>query len=138
MFAYAMKLTPDDGGLLVTCPDLPELTSSGETEADALVHARDALVVTIELYIDHRRTIPTPRHHAGLPVVSLLPRITAKAALYQAMRERGLSNVALANALGVDERQIRRLLDFGTHSRFDDLAAALDAVGLSITVERAA
>jgi antitoxin HicB len=41
---YPIKLEPDDNGtLLVTCPALPEVTTFGEDEADAIEHARDAI-----------------------------------------------------------------------------------------------
>ena len=41
--AYPIKLEPDDNGtLLVTCPALPEVTTFGEDQADAIEHARDA------------------------------------------------------------------------------------------------
>ena len=37
---YLIKLEPDDNDtLLVTCPALPEVTTFGEDEADALRHA---------------------------------------------------------------------------------------------------
>jgi hypothetical protein len=41
MRGYPIELTPDDNGtLLVTCPDLPEVTSFGVDEADAIARAR--------------------------------------------------------------------------------------------------
>jgi antitoxin HicB len=41
---YHIELTPDDNGtLLVTCRELPEVTTFGVDEADARRHARDAI-----------------------------------------------------------------------------------------------
>ena len=41
---YPIKLEPDDNGtLLVTCPTLPEVTTFGEDEAEAIEHAREAI-----------------------------------------------------------------------------------------------
>jgi antitoxin HicB len=37
--------------------------------------------------------------------------MAAKAALYLAMREAGISNVQLARKLGCDEKEVRRMLD---------------------------
>ena len=38
---YPIKLEPDDNGtLLVTCPALPEVTTFGKDEAEAIKHAR--------------------------------------------------------------------------------------------------
>jgi antitoxin HicB len=54
---YRVLLTPDDNGtLLVTCPDLPEVTTFGSNKAEALRHARDA----IEEAIAARADIPLP------------------------------------------------------------------------------
>ena len=44
MIGYRIKLAPDDNGkVLVTCPGLPEVTTFGEDEADALRRAVDAI-----------------------------------------------------------------------------------------------
>ncbi|HZB39263.1 MAG TPA: type II toxin-antitoxin system HicB family antitoxin [Beijerinckiaceae bacterium] len=44
MFAYAIKLEPDDNGaLLVTSPDLPGVVTFGEDREDAIRHAQDAI-----------------------------------------------------------------------------------------------
>ncbi len=42
-FTYAVKLTPDkdDGGYVVTCRDLPEAITQGDTMEDALSEAAD-------------------------------------------------------------------------------------------------
>ena len=40
-FTYAIKLTPDrkDGGYVVTCRDIPEAITQGETIQEALAEA---------------------------------------------------------------------------------------------------
>ena len=44
MLGYRIKLVPDDNGTaLVTCPALPEVTTFGEDEADALRRAVGAI-----------------------------------------------------------------------------------------------
>ena len=41
---YPIAIEPDDNeALLVTCPDLPEVTTFGEDEEDALQRAGDAI-----------------------------------------------------------------------------------------------
>jgi antitoxin HicB len=70
----------------------------------------------------------------------LPPQVVAKLAIYQAMRAPGLSQAALAERLGCDPRQVRRLLDLDHRSRLDQLEAALAALGkrLVLDVEDAA
>ena len=63
---YPVLLTPDDNGtLLVTCPDLPEVTTFGSDKADALRHARDAIEEAIAARIAGRADIPLPSASRG-------------------------------------------------------------------------
>ena len=59
----------------------------------------------------------------------------AKLAIYQAMREKGVSQVELARRLGCDPKDIRRLLDIMHRSRLDRLEEALAALGKRLVVE---
>lgn len=51
--------------------------------------------------------------------------VAAKLAIDQATRDAGLTQAALAERLGCDPRQVRRLLDLDQRSRLDQLKAAL-------------
>jgi antitoxin HicB len=67
MIAYKVKLEPDDNGtLLVTCPDLPPMTTFGEDRANALAHAVDAIEAMIASYMAHGEDVPRPRPIARL------------------------------------------------------------------------
>ena len=58
---YPVILTPDKNGtVLVTCPDLPEVTIFGEDEEDAIGRAADAME-TVATRIARREDIPAPR-----------------------------------------------------------------------------
>ena len=61
--------------------------------------------------------------------------MAAKLAIYEAMRAAGLTQTALADRLGCDPRQIRRLLDLDHASRLDQLEAALAALGKRLVIE---
>jgi antitoxin HicB len=68
MLRYPIKLEPDDNGtLLVTCPALPEVTTSGENEEDAVRHAVDAIEEALAARIADGTEIPAPRHIAVTP-----------------------------------------------------------------------
>jgi antitoxin HicB len=47
-----------EGGFTVTSPALPELVTEGDSLAEALAHARDALAAVVELYADEGRPLP--------------------------------------------------------------------------------
>ena len=68
-------------------------------------------------------------------LISVAPIVAAKLALYAAMREQGVTNVALAVRLGVQENAVRRLLDPGHRSHITSVEKALEAVGRSLVVE---
>ena len=128
MYDYPVTLEDDEGTVLVTFLDVPALTY-GEDEADALARAVDALETVLQAMIDDRQDIPAPSPADGRPAVrpSLLGRL--KIAAYQAMRERGWRKADLARALGVNPRQVDRLLDLRHGSTVDQLEAALRACG---------
>ena len=59
MLRYSVTLTPDDNGtLLVTCHDLPEVTSFGDDREDALRHAADAIEEALAARIAAGEDIP--------------------------------------------------------------------------------
>lgn len=133
---YPVQLEADDNDtILVTCRDLPELTTFGATEAEALSHATAALTATIAVYIEDRRDIPPPGRAAkGDRLVAATPLVAAKALLYTAMRRAGMSQAQLARHLGWKAPQVHRVLDPAHASRLDQIEAALAVLGHSLEV----
>ena len=60
--------------------------------------------------------------------------MAAKAAIYLAMREAGITKVQLARRLKCDEKEIRRLLDPRHKSKIDRIEAALEVLGKPLIV----
>jgi antitoxin HicB len=85
-FAYPVTLTPDEteGSFVVTFGDIPEAITQGETIAEALTEAADALEEAIAGRIRRGDTIPEPSAAAGRPTVPIPAQTAAKAALYLA------------------------------------------------------
>ena len=133
--AYPVRLETDDrGAVLVSFPDIPEALTEGATEQEALAEAQDCLIAALGGYIDERRNIPHPSPGRGLPLVALPALVAAKIALYCAMRERGLSNAALARRLGTVEGAVRRLIDLDHRSHIGQVETALHALGQRLVV----
>ena len=135
--AYPVTLTPTEGGrLMASFPDVPEAMTEGRDEAHALYWAQDALVVALSMYLDDDRNIPMPsRPTSDQSVVPLPVLVAAKLAIYQGMRDQRLSQLAMAERLTCDPKQVRRLLDLDHHSRFDQVEAALRALGKTLVVD---
>src|SRR5260370_2506293 len=126
---YPVMLEPDDNGtLLVTCQDLPEVTSWGEDEADALRRAAGAIEEALAARIAHQDDIPEPSRARGRPVPSVPPLTIAKVALYRAARAAAISKAELGRRLGWHAPQVDRLFDLRPPSQIAQTDHALHAL----------
>jgi antitoxin HicB len=130
MSAYPVVLTPDDNDtVMVTFPDIPGAVTFGDDEADALCRAVDALETMLAVIISDRGDIPTPSPARGRRTVAPTLLGSLKIAVYQAMRGRGWRKADLARAMGLNPRQIDRLLDLRHASTVGQLEQALAVCG---------
>jgi antitoxin HicB len=119
-----------DNEWLVSFPDIPQINTSGDSRAEALVNAADALEEMVLAQLAHGLPVPSPREsRGGETPVDLDPVTAARAALVQAMAESNMSNVALAKRLNKSEGAIRRLTHGGTGVKIDTLIEALHVLG---------
>lgn len=120
----------------VTFPDIPEAITCGWSWEEALEMAEDCLGVALSFYVDRRDDVPSPSPVADGQVLVPVPLIVAaKLTLYTAMRREGITNVALAARLGVQENAVRRLVNPSHRSHISQVEKALRAVGRSLVVE---
>lgn len=135
-FEYSVKLTPaEEGGFVVTCRDLPQLITQGEDVADALTEAADAMDEVFAAYMQGGLPFPAPtKAKRGEHQVSPPSETVAKAALHVAMHEAGITKVELAKKLGVDEKEVRRLLDPHYGSKLPRIAQAINALGHRLVI----
>ena len=101
-YTYPVLLSEDrdDGGYVVTCRDIPEVITQGDTFNEALEYAADALDVALCGRIDQGGDIPAPTaKKAGEHLVSV-PVITAlKAAAFARFQQSGRTRVDIAAEL---------------------------------------
>ena len=137
IYAYPCKLTPDeDGGLVVTFPDVPEAITGGKDHAEALAMAEDALATALAGYVHEKWDIPTPSEMTDDQVLVAVPTVVAaKLALYMAMRAQRITKVELADRLGVTESAVRKLTNPDHRSHMSQVQKALRAVGRNIKIE---
>lgn len=121
--------------MLVQFLDIPEAHSLGSTEADAGgENALDCLIAALGGYIKLGREIPRPSPARDRPVAVLPPLVSAKLALYEAMRAQQITRTELAHRLGLQENGVRRLLDLDHRSHIDQVDRALAALGKRLEV----
>lgn len=135
MIAYPVTLTPDDNGtILVTSPDFPELTSFGDTVEEALEHARGALLEAIEARMYDREPISKPS--AGKHLVALPAQASIKVLLYQVMLSEGVKKSDLARRMRIPRQEVDRILDLNHGTALSKMEMAFAVLGrrLSVTV----
>lgn len=135
-FQYPVSLTAaEEGGYVVTCRDLPQLVTQGEDAQDALAQAADAMDEVFATYMIDGIDFPAPSKGRRRERLVAPPAETmAKAALYVAMREAGISKTQLAQRLGVDEKEVRRLLDPHYRSKLARLSQAIGLLGQRLVI----
>lgn len=135
-FQYPVMLTAaDEGGYVVTCRDLPPLVTQGEDEQDALAQAADAMDEVFAAYMIDGIDFPEPSKARRRERLVAPPAETvAKAALHVAMRQAGISKMQLAKQLGVDEKEVRRLLDPHYGSKLPRIAEAVSQLGQRLVI----
>lgn len=141
MLRYPIKLEPDDNGtLLVSCPALPEVTTFGEDEADALHRAVGAIEEAIAARIADGADVPAPSARPRSVTVALPLMTTLKVSLYRALSESGITRAELMRRLGWNRESVDRLFRLDHASRLDQIEAAFRALGrsVSVSVEKAA
>lgn len=142
-FVYPARFERGDkpGVLVIAFRDVPEAITQGNGERDALWQAADCLEEAIAGRIADGGAIPkaskAARDERLIPVPAPM---AAKAALYLAMREAGMTNLQLARKLGCDEKEVRRMLDPRHPTKLPRIKEALDVFGkrLVVSVEEAA
>src|SRR5580704_8398959 len=135
-FVYAARFEPgDERGLVVSFPDVPEAITQGESEADAMKQAQEALGLALLTY--PRRGLPVPHPKArgrSLIPIAVAPEVAAKIAVLEAFERSGISKSELGRRIGKDEKEIRRILDPRHNTKFGTLTEALRELGQQLVI----
>ena len=140
-YSYPIDLHEEpEGGFSVTFPDFDEAFTDGDSFDEAISEAADCLEEALASRIVRRDDIPTPSPARGRPTAVPGAILIAKTALYEALREEGLSISAFAVSMGVPETEVHKLLDPAEATKIGRLEEALARFGkrLVVSVEEAA
>lgn len=131
MWDYPVELTPDEeeGGFVVTFPDVPEAITQGEDQEEALLYARDALETALSMYVDSGRDLPVPSPADGRDTVRPNALECAKLDIYVAMRVQDVRKAELARRLHWHMPQVDRLLDLSYASKLSQVEQAAASLG---------
>lgn len=136
---YPVRLkAADEGGYIVTFPDIPEAITQGEDIEDALQHAADALESALDFYFEARRRIPMPSApKRGQRTVELSPSVAAKVLLLNEMLRQKVRPAELARRIGTTPQEVSRLTNLRHSSKIDRVDAAMRALGKRLIVRAA-
>lgn len=129
-FVYPYESKREEGSIVVHFPDVPGATTQVDKGEDFDEIVRDCLIAALGGYVTRHQSPPRPTPARSRSAVTLDIITCAKLALATAMSDVNMSNVVLAERLGVNEKIVRRLLDLDHVSRIDRLESALAYFGL--------
>ena len=128
----------EEGGFVVTFPDIPEAITQGEDVEDALTHAADALESALDFYFEDRRRVPLPsKPKRGQHLVELPPSVAAKVLLLNEMLRQKVRPAELARRLGTTPQEVNRLTNLRHATKIDRVDTALRALGKRLVIKAA-
>lgn len=135
-FGYPATLVDNgEGRVIATFRDVPEAMTEGSRE-DIEGWAKDALITSIDFYLEERRSFPRPsKPLPGEILISLPPSVVAKVLLFNAMVEKNVRPVDLARLMHVKPQEVSRITDIRHSTKIDTLARALHAVGKELVID---
>jgi antitoxin HicB len=135
-FVYAARFEQgDERGLVVSFPDVPEAITQGDSGADAMKQAQEALGLALLTY--PRRGLPVPDAKAKgrrLIPIAVAPEVAAKIAVLEAFQRSGISKSELGRRIGKDEKEVRRILDPRHNTKLATLTEALRELGQQLVI----
>lgn len=135
MFAYDVLLENDDGTILATCPDLPEVASVGDDEGEALINVVEAIELAIQVRISEREPVPAPsRHRKGRHLVRVPAQAAVKALLHNEMLAQNVRKSDLARAMNLHMPQVDRILNPKHSTKLETLELAFEKLGKHLEV----
>ena len=134
-FIYPAIVEEEEGFFTVSFRDLPHALTDGTTYEKAVEEAVDCLGEALASCIVDNEELPIPSTATVDEVLIAPPAlIAAKAALYLATKEAGLSKTALALRLGVSEAVGRRLINPRYQSKIVNIEKAMAVVGRRMVI----
>ena len=126
---YPVTLTPaPEGGYMVSFVDIPEALTQGETVAEAMEAAKDALLTAFDFYFEDNELIPLPS-----PLNSHLS-VASKVLLLNAFLQSEITQQELARRIGKPKQEITRLFNLHHATKIDAVQLAAKALGKELSL----
>lgn len=137
-YEYPARVRVYEDEVVVTFRDVPGV-AGGATREEALANAADVLKCALWVVLKDGHKIPSPSApKRGDVTVPVSPGVAAKLAFASALQARCLSGRAFAKKFGVDEREVRRMLNPDHPTKIERLDEALQVLGKRLVVSEKA
>jgi DNA-binding XRE family transcriptional regulator/predicted RNase H-like HicB family nuclease len=131
--AFPVRLTPEDDGTIMVqgCEPFTGVLTFGDDRAHALAMAREALTGVLEAMLDAGEAIPRPTQVEGpdIAYVTPEPTLVAPILLKWAREEARISQVELAERIGVSQQAYQKLERARSNPSIKTLARVARALG---------
>jgi antitoxin HicB len=129
-FPARFSREPGTGAFNVSFPDIPEALTWGDSEAEALQHALEALETALDFYFEDGRSIPVPSpRKRGQRMIELPPSTAATVLLHNELVRQKVRPAELAKRLGIPRQDMTRMLNLRHKTKIDTIAVAFHALG---------
>ena len=129
---YAAKITPQEGGFVVTFRDLKNVFTEGDNYQEAISNAHQVLDILLADMLQDGLRIPVPtacRRNEVLIAVS--PEIAAPILLHKLRQQKHYSISKVARSMGISNTDYEQL-EFGKRLTLKNLKLAADALGATV------
>ncbi|OWO82998.1 type II toxin-antitoxin system HicB family antitoxin [Photorhabdus luminescens] len=131
---YPVNLqSADEGGFVVSFPDIPEALTQGDTREEALEMALDALITAFEFYFEDSEKVPLPSSITG-DFVDVPISVAAKIMMLNTFIDSGLTQVELAERITVKKQEVQRIFNLRHSTKIDTVQRAIGAMGKNLEV----
>ncbi len=121
---YPARFEPaEEGGFVVTFPDLPEAITQGDDFDEAMEMAEDVLMSCVEIYFDAEKPFPIPQSAKhGQTLVFLPDSVYAKVLLHNTMLKENLTKAELSRLTSIRPPEIQRILTPSHNTKIDTIS----------------
>jgi antitoxin HicB len=135
LYAYPARLKAFPAEVVVQFRDLPEATAGGRDREEAMRHAEGVLEAALWFRLKEEQKIPAPSlPRRGDVMIPVRPAIAAKVAFASAFHASGITRLELARRLGLNDKEVRRMLDPDHPTKIERLDEAMRVLGRRLMV----
>ena len=137
MYDYLINVANDDNDtLLVTCPDLPEVTTFAETMEEVERRAIDAINEAVAARLSRFEPIPkaSSSHQSRSEGLTVTPNLhlMIKALLLQSLLDQNATRADLVRSLRRNRTEVERLFNPNNKTSLDKYQRAFEALGVKL------